>query len=186
MSFSVFGGALPPSPYTVQVSWLDPLAGPIMRRTGVYGPLTSAAADLHLPLGRTVPLGGAIEAYVQISAQVVGPPLCALLIGFQPGSTTLPNGAVVPLVPDVLVLASLSGALWPFLAGSPGTAVPAGPVCYGYCGPGLGGFTTGTVSGISLSHPGAAASGAVLRLAAVAISPPGTWIASQGQEITLQ
>jgi hypothetical protein len=176
---------LAPAPYTVDVTWLDPLGGMVTRRIGVHG---DSLSDLHLPGGNSLPIGGTVSAIVQFGSVATGPvvPGYALLVGFQPGSTPLPAGAILPLVPDTLVLASLSGGLAPFLANTPGTAVvmPA-PGCVGYCGPG-GSFVNLGATGIALSHPGPFLSGWVLRLAGLLASPStGVWRATQLEELFL-
>ncbi len=182
ISFVIIGAALPAAPYTVQIDWLDPFVGAASVRTGIRGSNLGFGADLHLPAGRTVAPGGSLDVYADIPA-LSGAPSFFLLVGYQPGSTTVPGGAVVPLVPDELVLASLAGSLAPYLPGASGTAVPFGPACAGYCGPGT--IATSLASGISVTHPGPVASGLVLRLALVAFVAPGQWIPTQGQEITL-
>lgn len=172
-----------PAPYTVKVSWIDPAVGPTTRTIGIHA---STIADLHVPTGRRVPLGGYLEAYMEFQLPAGPAPLAMLLIGMNPGSTPIGPNEVIPLVADPLVMLTLQGGLGSLLVNSPATPAPLGFVsCGGYCAPTqLPGFI---LSGIRINHPGALLSGTHLRIAGMARdATSGIFVATQGEDIVLQ
>lgn len=170
---------LPRGPYVVEVAWIDPAVGPVVRRMGI----NKSEGDLHLPGGRTVPLGGSLEAYFTsrtTTPQAQTPHSYALMVGSLGGQTGLPGAASVPLVlADPLVMASLDSSLFGLLHNNVGLSVaipsPFSPTPAFYL-----------ADAITISHPNGL-SGMTFRVAAVAYgSPAGPFRASQPQEITLQ
>jgi hypothetical protein len=181
---------LTPGPYTVQVWWVDPGTNYlVVVRHGIV-PASKTAIDLHLPAGRVVPWQGSISARVAISgfASTGRPPKWpnlgyGLLMGYLPGSSVLPGGAVLPLVPDPLVLASLNHGAWGVLSNHIGIAKTMST----YCAHQTWSMPVGT--GIQIRHPNIVAiSGLTLRVAAVAtdLKLPNVFATSQPEEITFQ
>ena len=170
-------------PYTVEASWNDPAIGPTTGRHGIQ--ISSATAlDLHFPGGRVLAPGGSIPARIAVNQPgFFSAPTWsyALAVGFLPGSTALPGGTIVPLVPDALVLASLANGIGGLLTGHVGTTTSQGV----YCAHGITSYPVAT--GMVLAHPGPPALlGLTLRVAVFALDPAtGTLAASQPEEITL-
>lgn len=175
---------LPAGPWTVEAGWFDPgLGGPHAVRHGL-GISGIPAVDLHFPGGRTLAPGGTIPARFGVNQASAGPSPpwpYALLVGFQPGSTPLPGGALVPLVADALVSASFTNGLGGLLTGNLGATVPAFVFCW------QSGWYFPVAGGIGLTHPGVASvSGAVVRVAVVALDPvTAAYASSQPEEIRL-
>ena len=196
-------GGLPVAPYTVQVSWNDPAAGPVVRRSGIL-PDTGASGtfaskgflNLHLPGGGSLPAGGALPAYVTGQLSSVGAysltpaPVYALMLGIQGGSTTLPGGAQIALLPDPLVMASLTGTALGTLSNHLGT--PTAVIVHhpGFSGSLPAGHRLDSfeATGISIAHPNVPGlSGIVLRAASILFEPTlNIWVPSPMEEVTLQ
>jgi hypothetical protein len=176
---------VPPGPHTVEASWTDPGTGTaLLVRHGIQLS-AEPIADLHLPAGKVIPLGGSIPARLIVNrpGSVTTPTwIFALAVGFQPGGTTLPGGSIVPLVFDPLVAGSLADGIGGLLTGNVGMTATIGASC------GHGVTTFPGASGITLAHPNVPGlPGVTLRVAAVAFEPmTGTVAASQPEEITLQ
>jgi hypothetical protein len=171
----------------VQTTWVDPASGVQVRRQGIQE-FATGEATVHFPGGRTVPVGGSLEAWCVFRNQLPipfvapNPHSYALMAGVQVGVTPLPGGNVVPLtIADPLVVASLTNAAFGALTNNGGLTVAApiqgnAPVV-GYV----------RADNIFLNHPGPALSGTVIRIAAVAFEPvSGGWAATQLAEVTLQ
>ena len=181
---------LTPGPYTVKVEWIDPGTGVTTRASHGIEASPSAYVDLHFPGGKLVPLNGSIPARITISGlcppftsfgQPLGPlPSYALALGILPGSTQI-GSAVVPLVMDPFVRASVLHGLHGFLQNYSGVTVPL----TAYCAHQVDAFPA--ASGIVIQHPNLlAVSGLRLRAAVLALDSKGTFAASQPEEITFQ
>jgi len=171
-------------PYTVQADWIDPgTSGPVSVRHGID--LSAAAGvDLHLPGGPVVPLKGALSARIAVPRPFYRTPApwpYVVAIGYQPGTTTFPGGAIAPLALDPLVVASVLNGVGGLLTNNVGNTT-AGAI---YCAHRNTYFPVAT--GIGIGHPGPALSGLRLRVGAIAIDPGNSAVmASQPEEITLQ
>lgn len=178
-------GGLGPGPYTVQVDWIDPGAGgPVSVRHGIEIS-AGASLDLHFPGGRLVPFGGSIPArFAATPPTWTFPPTplpYAFCVGYLPGTTTLPGGAIAPLALDALVLLSLQNGIYGLLPNNVGATVSSGV----YCAHAVTPYEQAT--NLAVFHPNVPSlSGTVLRAAAVALdTTTSVWLASQPEEITL-
>lgn len=182
-AFTLPIAGLNPGPYSLEAFHDEPALARVVRtRSGIRD--LGSAVELHMTTGHDLRPGGGLEMAISLSgfpASGTGPdPLYALLIGFVPGSTTLPGGVALPLVLDGLAAASLTG-----LGGLLVHNVGRVPNVYG---PEAYFAFDGTVSGISLSHPGIpAVSGLELRMAVIGVDATlTTWGASQPEEFTIR
>jgi hypothetical protein len=177
---------LPAGPYTVSVQWFDPgLGAATTVRHGIeLSSITSL--DLHLPGGKLIPVGGSIPARFAVrdlsSFWTVPTWSYLFCVGILPGSTPLPGGALVPLVPDVVVIASITDGIGGLLTNNVGVTSPQGA----YCAHAV--TTWATAAGISIAHPNVpGVSGFTAHVAAVAFEPGSqVWAASQPEDVTLQ
>jgi hypothetical protein len=171
-------------PYTVQTDWIDPgTSGPVSVRHGIA--LSSGTSvDLHLPGGPVVPLSGAIPARIAVprpSPRAPAPWPYVLAIGYQPGTTPFPGGAIAPLALDPLVVLSVLNGVNGLLTANVGSTT-AGSV---YCAHRNTYYPVAT--GIGIAHPGPLLSGLRLRVGAIAVDPGNNAVAaSQPEEITLK
>jgi hypothetical protein len=171
-------------PYTVQADWIDPgMPGPVTVRHGIELS-TGTSVDLHLPGGAVVPRGGALPARFAVprpSPRAPTPWPYVLAVGYLPGTTSFPGGAIAPLALDPLVVASVLNGLGGLLTANVGNTTAASV----YCAHSLTYFPVAT--GIRIAHPGPLLSGLRLRVGAIAIDPANNIVAaSQPEEITLQ
>jgi hypothetical protein len=173
-------------PYTVEVQWFDPgVSGFVTVRHGIE--ISSGVSiDLHLPGGKLIPSGGALPARLVVRDSFAVPFVAtwsyALCVGVSPGSTQLPGGAIVPLVPDPFVLASITNGIGGLLTNNVGVTTLQGV----YCAHGVTSWSV--ASGIAIAHPNVpGVSGLGARVAVVAIDPAAqVFIASQPEDVTLQ
>ncbi len=158
----------------LQTAWMTGTGSYIYPLLEIAGPRptnTLLTADLFFPLGRQVPLNGALPIDVRGKAdspffQWMNPSNTsfALLFSLTPGSIPLPGGAVLPLGMDPLLAASVAGNLAPYLFNSPGALTPPNAI--------LG--TDGVLGRGYFLHPGPAVSGLAIQVAAVTYTPS-TW-----------
>ncbi len=195
VDFAWPAAALAPTGQTRELHsmWFDAaqnLISPV-NEIGPQQPPAHLAAELYFPRGRTVPLGGFLPLFVESLATVLpggvmtstGQDAFALLFSLSPGAIPLPGGAVLPLAPDALLIATVTGALAPWVTGSPGLTLPAHQTSILIP-------RQGTLGIANLYHPGPAVSGAVVHVAGVAFSssfPPGNvWQSSPLRTLVLQ
>ena len=168
---------LPPAPYTVEASWLSPVTGLLRSSTHGIRP-QSTGVDLHMIDGKDLRSGLPLRVNLVVTGPVAAPgsqAVYALLLGFQPGTTVLPGGAVLPLSLDYLVIDCATGNLGGLLTNHIGALpAPAAPMFPSFVG--------NTV----ISHPGQPVGGVRLRVAAVVLDPTsGILDVSQPELITV-
>jgi hypothetical protein len=178
--------ALPSGPYTVETTWFDPgTQANVSVRHGIET-ASGASIDLHYPDGKVIPLGGSLPARFAVRDSTgwwTSPTWSYLFcIGVLPGSTPLPGGAIVPLVPDVVVLASITDGIGGLITGFAGQTISEGV----YCAQSFDWYAT--AYGIAIAHPNVpGVSGFGGRTAVVAYDPAGqVWAASQPEDVVLQ
>ena len=171
-------------PYTVQADWIDPgTNGPISIRHGIE--LSSGVSvDLHLPDGPYIPRGGSISARFTVTQSAMSPPVAwpyVVAVGYQPGTMTFPQGVIVPLALDPMVVASVQNGIGGLLSANIGTTSSASV----YCAHSVTYYPVAT--GTRIAHPGPVLSGLRLRVGVLALNPSaGPDAASQPEEIVLQ
>jgi len=171
-------------PYTVQAEWIDPgTSSTVTSRHGIE--LSSGTSvDLHFPGGRHVARKASITARIAVpraSPQAPAPWPYVLAVGYQPGTTKLPGGSILPLAIDPLVVASVVNGINGILSSNVGATSSTSV----YCAHSVTYYPTAT--GIRIAHPGPVLSGLRLRVGAIVIDPGTNAItASQPEEITLQ
>jgi hypothetical protein len=177
---------LPLGPYTVETRWFDPgTQSNVTVRHGIET-ATATSLDLHYPAGKVIPLGGSLPARFavrDVTGWWVSPTWSYLFcIGVLPGTTPLPGGAIFPLVPDVVVIASITDGIGGLITGFAGQTISEGV----YCAHSFNWWAT--ASGISIAHPNVPGlSGLGGRTAVVAYDPAGqVWAASQPEDVVLQ
>ena len=165
--------------YTVETRWTDPVVGARVVRTGVQPPGPVASTELHLHLGKVVPLGGSLPMRL-FTVGTDQAPLYGLLASVTPGSVTMPGGESLPLAPDPMFAASLNTGLFG-LVSNPFGVMTAGP-------PDVVPPTVYSAPSVAVTHPNiGAASGVTLRIAGVVLEPVGNvWSASQAEEIRFE
>jgi len=176
---------IPSGPYTVETIWVDPAMGSSATVKHGIQLGSGVMVDLHLPGGHVLVPGGTIEARIALNeAGFFTTPTWsfALAVGFLPGSTPLPGGVIVPLVPDLLVMASISDGVGGLITGNVGLTTTQSV----YCAQSSTSYPVAT--GIQITHPGPPSLGGLtVRLGALAIEPlTGQIAASQPEEITFQ
>ena len=177
---------LVPGPYTIAISWNDPVAGPLVRRFGIH---EAAYADLYVPSGKVLPFGGSVSMFTNGLVLGGGPLSFAVIADMSSGSTGLPTGQFIPLVLDPVAQACLTSSLFGLLVNGQGTATALPSTCYGYCAPGgRGPFITRYVTPTTtLFHPNVPGlTGLVVRVATLLFDfTGGRWVATQGEEIVI-
>jgi hypothetical protein len=178
---------LTPGPYTVAMSWTDPSSGFVVRRFGIH---EAPYADLYLPSGKFLPFGGSIDLFTNCDFLAPsGFPLSFIqLADVSSGTSALPGGQLIPIVPDFVSIACITSSLSGLLVNGQGGTFTLPAVCYGYCGP-MGGplparYLTPTTT---LLHPNVGGlGGLVVRLATLLYDLPGSrFVATQGEEVVL-
>jgi len=170
--------------------FVDPgTKAPVIERHGIQ-PQATRSVDLHLPAGKVIPWGGSVSVGVAMGGfpPTGWPPtwpnlVYGVLLGYLPGSSPLPGGAVLPLVADPLLLASLNHGAWGVLSNHVGAAT----VLSAYCAHSTLSIPAG--SGIQIRHPNlTAVYGLTVRMAGVAVDlkQPTAFAASQPEEITFR
>lgn len=171
-------------PYTVEADWLDPGTNATVTARHGLEISSGTGVDLHFPGGRYIARKSSINARIAVpwpSPRAPSPWPYVLAVGYQPGTTPLPGGAILPLAIDPLVVASVVNGIGGLLSGNVGTTSSTSV----YCAHSVSYYPTAT--GIRIAHPGPILSGLRLRVGAIAISPGNNAIvASQPEEITLQ
>ncbi len=170
-----------PGPYTVEATFTDASAGPVVTRSGVQP--RGARVDLHMYGGKRLAPGQRIEMGLGVTDYPPAgvEPFYFLMVGLQPGASPLPGGLELPLLlSDPVVGFSLSTGLGGLLVGYTGTVSNSNP----FGNP----FFAGGVDGVYLTGPRIPGlSGIVLRVSALTLDPRlTTWGASQPEEIVLQ
>jgi len=179
LEFPLPVGNLAPGPYTIESSWFDPgISGTRVVTHGVRS--VSTWVDLHLNSGSILTASNPINATLVVRKPGSPSPstaIYAFLLGMIPGSTTLPDGVLLPLnSDDYLLNVTLFGDLGGLLTNHVGV-LPAQPIP----------FLPTLVQGITLQHPGPAFSGWKIRGAALVLDPSSGQIsASQPEIITIQ
>jgi hypothetical protein len=165
---------LVPGPYSLEMFAVDPGTGAIERsRAGIRA--RGSRVDLHMQAGHALRPGAPLRMALAVQGFPPGgpAPLYALLVGLDPGVTVLP-GAVLPLVPDLLVHLSLENGLGGLLQNHLGTVTNVS----------LPPFFDGVAEGITLAHPRLAAlSGLDVRVAALVFDLPLTTIGASQPEV---
>ena len=182
---------LPAGPYTVKVRWVDPGTGAATEVSHGIEASVGPVVDLHFPGGKLVPVGGSLPIRATMSGfyppfsplgTPQGPlPMYFLALGFRPGSTLFPGGVVIPLRPDSLVRASLSGGLFGTLTNNVGGSTPL----TAFCAHRVQGYPQAI--GIQLRHPNdPAVAGLELRAALLVVDAQGTAGASQPELVIFE
>jgi hypothetical protein len=174
---------LPAGPYTVRVQWFDPGLGATTTVShGIEVSSGFSSVDLYFPGGKRIPVGGSTPA--SFTMQGSGSTTWSYLfcVGVLPGSTQLPDGHLVPLVPDPLVAACLQDGVGGLVSGYAGSTT----VQFTWCAHGIQPWAIG--AGVSIAHPnGPGVSGLTAHAAVVGFDPATqAWAASQPEELTLQ